>query len=262
MPVLTRRRMPVARHTQETEAASDYVFSHDGQLMLSRPLNADPAAQASLQDAFAEACAFVTAMNQAITSTQDPLTAAPYSPYNYQALERITHASQLFVRLTDEDIRHDTDNVGAQFSRTLLESLLDLPCNAADLAFADRLLTALAEESRRIAQRAHPSQTRVGHLMFICAELLGMPVVSAVLFSADWRYNNNAIRSHPCLRNDPHPTRWRLHRSTYLFVLPPSPQPTTHSPAAGHATSQHGKMVEWLKEVLTEPDHLPPTTAH
>lgn len=209
------------------QAIKRYVFNETGNIMLASTDEKTDTIQQSVRDVFAEVSVFFAAMTKAISECINP-NGKPdangnrpyYSLYNYDALEAVIDGSGYFVHVNEEDVSYTTSSWGANFSRELIEAIIGLATGAEELSFATAMLNSMGKEGLSISGQSSSSTSKVANIIFICEYLLGMPVVSALVVTADSKTVSQTFSAGPCFKEQSSSTTMMVHKDTYMFVTP------------------------------------------
>lgn len=209
------------------EATKRYVFNETGNIMLSTTDIASDTIQQEVRSVFAEVAVFFAAMTKAITTTVNPDAGVDkagrpqyYSIYNLNALQAVIDGSGCFIQVCEEDVKYSTKSGGISFSQDLVQAVLGLACGAGELSFANAVVNSIGKEGLNISSQKVENKSRVSNIIFVCEYLLGMPVVSAIVVSADSSKVSEVFSAGPCLKTDIEKVTLTMHKDTYMFVTP------------------------------------------
>ncbi len=210
-----------------TQAVKRYVFNETGNIMMATTDTTSDTIQQSVRDVFAEVAVFFAAMTKAISETVNPLgppnpdgSLPYYSLYNYDALESVVDGSGYFVHVNEEDVSYTTSSWGASFSQELLEAVLGLATGSGALAFATAMVASMGQEGLNISGQSSSRTSKVANIIFVCEYLLGMPIVSALVVTADSSTVAQTVKVGPCFQEQSSSTKMTVHKDTYMFVPP------------------------------------------
>ncbi|MBX7155324.1 MAG: hypothetical protein K1X91_10195 [Bacteriodetes bacterium] len=210
------------------QAVKRYVFNETGNIMLVSTDEKSDTIQQSVRDVFAEVSVFFAAMTKAISQSTNP-NGTPdkttgqlpnYSLYNYDALEAVIDGSGYFVHINEEDVSYTTSSWGANFSQELIEAILGLATGAGELGFASAMINTMGKEGVNISGQSSSLTSQVANIIFVCEYLLGMPVVSAIVVTADAQTVAQTVTLGPCFKEQSSSTTMTVHKDTYMFVTP------------------------------------------
>lgn len=209
------------------QAVKRYVFNETGNIMLSSTDEKTDTIQQSVRDVFAEVSVFFSAMTKAISQTKNPYGTPDsngnlpyYNLYNYDALEAVIDGSGYFVHVNEEDVSYSTKSWGVDFSKELIEAVLGLATGSGALAFASAMVNSMGKEGVSISGQTSSKNSKVANVVFVCEYLLGMPVVSAIVITADSHMVSQTVKVGPCFKEQSSNTSLTIHKDTYMFVTP------------------------------------------
>ena len=209
------------------QAVKRYVFNQTGNIMMSTTDTSSDTIQQSVRDVFNEVSVFFAAMTKAISETTNPSgppnpdgSLPHYSLYNYDALESVIDGSGYFVHVNEEDVSYTTSSWGVNFSEELLEAVLGLATGSGALAFASAMVGSMGQEGLNISGQSSSRTSRVANIVFVCEYLLGMPIVSALVVTADASTVTQVVNAGPCFKEQSSSTTMTVHKDTYMFVTP------------------------------------------
>lgn len=209
------------------QAVKRYIFNETGNIMLASTDEKTDTIEQSVRDVFAEVSVFFAAMTKAISQTINPHGQAEkngerpyYSLYNYDALEAVIDGSGYFVHVNEEDVSYTTNSWGASFSKELIEAVLGLASGSGELNFASAMINSMGKEGASIHKHSSSITSKVANIIFVCEYLLGMPVVSAIIVTADSEEVNQTVSAGPCFSEQSSSTTVTVHKDTYMFITP------------------------------------------
>ena len=210
------------------ELKKGFVFNETGNIMMSTTDFSNPVIEQSVRNVFQEVAVFFAGMTKALESTAvsgssaliDTESGMNYSLYDYAAMKRIVDSSGCFVQVNEEDVDFHSDSFGMDFSKELVEVVLGLATGTGELAFAKAMVGSLGQAGLKISADTSRSDKRVANIVFVCEYLLGMPVISAIVLTADSQTNKEAFQLGPCISESNVSTSLKVHKDTYLFVTP------------------------------------------
>lgn len=190
-----------------------FTFNETGNIMLSTTVKESNQISPSSMDMFEEVAVFFAAMTKALQDKSKDL-------YDYQALDDIVRGSRLFIQVDEETYNFKSQSAGATFNTELIAAVLGIAAtDGAALVFAQKLLHTLGKEATIEASKSQ-GEDKVGHLLFVCEYLMGMPLVSALLFEIDSKMASAAFTAGPCVKGGGKTQEIRFQKSTYMFVPP------------------------------------------
>ena len=209
------------------QAVKRYVFNETGNIMLATTDDQTANIQQEVRNVFAEVSVFFGAMTKAISQTINPNGKKDangnlpyYNLYNYDALESVIDGSGYFVRVNEEDVSYTTSSFGANFSKELIEAVLGLATGGTALTFATAMVNSMGKEGVNISAQANSEHSKVANVIFVCEYLMGMPIVSAIVVTADSKTVAQTVQLGPCFKEQTSSTTMTVHKDTYMFVTP------------------------------------------
>ena len=201
------------------ELKKGFVFNETGNIMMSTTDFSNPVIEQSVRNVFQEVAVFFAGMTKALESTAVSGSSAlidTESRMNYSLYD----SSGCFVQVNEEDVDFHSDSFGMDFSKELVEAVLGLATGTGELAFAKAMVGSLGQAGLKISADTSRSDKRVANIVFVCEYLLGMPVISAIVLTADSQTNKEAFQLGPCISESNVSTSLKVHKDTYLFVTP------------------------------------------
>lgn len=209
------------------QAVKRYVFNETGNIMMVSTDEKSDTIQQSVRDVFAEVSVFFAAMTKAISQSTNPNGIKDsngnlpyYSLYNYDALEAVIDGSGYFVHVNETDISYSTSSWGANFSKELIEAVLGLATGSGELSFAAAMVGTMGKEGVNISGQKQSTTSKVANIIFVCEYLMGMPIVSALVVTADSKTVSQTVKVGPCFKEQSSTTTMVVHKDTYMFITP------------------------------------------
>ncbi|MEM6769298.1 MAG: hypothetical protein AAF597_01835 [Bacteroidota bacterium] len=240
-----------ANNPHNVQQTKYYVFNETGNIMLASTDQDSSTIEQSVRDVFAEVSVFFAAMTRAITTTINPATKKPYSLYNYEAMEKVIGGSGLFIHVQEEDVTYKSESFGMQFSKELIEALLGLATGTGEMAFASAMVASLGKAGLDISQSSSSTNSKVANIVFVCEYLLGMPIVSALVVTADLTENKQSLSIGPCFKESSITTTWKLHKDTYMFVTPDFIKEYATDLMSVENDAEYNRFVGFLQGLIT-----------
>ena len=231
-------RTTASADPNNVQVPKGFVFNETGNIMMATTDMQSHEIEQSVRDVFAEVSVFFAAMTRALENyskdSNDGMTGhhdgsiphtvsgAPYnySLYDYKNLKTVIDSSGCFVQVNEEDITHTTESFGATFSKELVEAVLGLATGTGELAFAKAMVSSVGQAGFKISQSSTHDEKKVANIIFVCEYLLGMPVISAIVITADMNEHTQALSVGPCFSESSSKITLKIHKDTYMFVTP------------------------------------------
>ena len=211
------------------EIKKGFVFNETGNIMMSTTDLTNEVIEQSVKDVFAEVSVFFAAMTKSLEKNADESlkginkktgNSFNFSLYDYDALKKIIDGSGCFCQVTEEDVDIVSSSWGATFSKELVEDLLGLATGTGELAFAQALASSVGKAGVAINGSKNSTSKKVANIIFVCEYLLGMPIISAIVATADAKTAAQQFNLGPCIKEQSEQTKFTFHKDTYMFVTP------------------------------------------
>lgn len=195
-----------------------------------------------------------TGSRNVVIPPQGNLVKKNFSLYNYENLKRVIDESGCFIQVNEEDMKVETEQFGANFSKELLEAVLGLATGEGELAFARAMVSSVGEAGFNLGLSTQSNDTRVANIIFVCEYLLGMPVISAIVITACSVENAETFQLGPCFKESNVHTSLTIHKDTYTFVTPSFIKEYSGDIISGITDTQFNELVQIFQNYLTTPE--------
>jgi hypothetical protein len=193
----------------------NYTFNATGNILVSstaESLGDDPEAKSL----FKKAAVFFAATTAALDKKGKTL-------YDYDAINAIVSSSGLFVAVHREDRTLDYMDTKVAIDTAIVKSALSamvpgIGTAAGSIDIAKTVLGHMGDQIQLYAE-AKQATKKVGHLLFVVENLMGMPLVSASIFNIDQKQGSIATKSN-CHQQSSSLFQFKYHQDIYLFVDP------------------------------------------
>lgn len=239
------------RSKHDIQANRYYVFNETGNICVATTSDSGEVDEKVTQ-LFQEVAVFFAGMTRAITTTINKATNKPYTIYDYEALNNVISGSGLFVNVARENIRYESNQFGATFSKQLVEAVLGLATGEGALSFASSLVASVGSNAIEISESNSSTNTHSAAIMFICECLLGMPSITAIVVSIDAKRFTESVDVGPCFSETETHTALRLRKESYLFVPPSYIKTCAENLDFAESNPQYLQLVSWLQDLVTE----------
>jgi len=200
-----------------------YVFNQTGNILMSSTEEDAKDVPEEVRKTFNEVSVFFAAMTKSISQSLNPNfkdKEVYYSLYDYDAIEAIVNGSGYFVRVTEQDLKSESENVGANFSAELISGVLGFAVGNAIIPFAQSMVASMGKKGLELGSATSSSSSKVGNILFVCEYIMGMPLVTAIVLSIDASEAKAAYKAGPCFKYEKVKTTLNIHKDTYMFVTP------------------------------------------
>ena len=219
-----------AKDPNNVQVKKGYVFNETGNIMMATTDLTNQTIEQSVRDCFAEVSVFFAAMTKALEKHAEETSSPFYSKvpgksfnfslYDYSAMKKIIDNSGCFIQVNEEDLNFTTESFGMTFSKELLEAVLGLATGTGELAFAQAMVNSVGKAGATVGGSNSDEETKVSNIIFVCEYLLGMPVISAIVVTADSSQDVFKASIGPCWSVENTKTKLKIHKDTYMFVTP------------------------------------------
>ena len=203
-----------------------YAFNETGNVMVCTTTQGQEVVSDTLKTMFSDMSIFFAAMTKAIATHKDA-EGKSGSIYSSDAILKILGKSELFVEAKQESITVSSSAVGDTMSKELTEHVLGRGLGESNLHFSRGLFRSMSE---------HAEHGDAGSIFFICENILGLPMVSAVVVKLDSPdgegvENGQSIggrKMSEILDIEEHEgtnsivRKWIFEKRTYIFISPRS----------------------------------------
>tara|TARA_B100000579_G_scaffold40304_1_gene28137 strand:+ start:1094 stop:1900 length:807 start_codon:yes stop_codon:yes gene_type:complete len=210
------------------EVKKGFVFNETGNIMMATTDLQNQEIDDSVKQDFQEVSVFFAAMTKALEKAANENmkgvdkdgNSFNYSLYDYEAMKKIIDNSGCFIQVNEEDVNFASESFGVTFSKELLEAVLGLATGTGELAFAQAMVNSVGKAGFAINESEQHSEKKVSNIIFVCEYLLGMPVISAIVLTADCTQEAFNMKIGPCVSVKEQHTSLVVHKDTYMFVTP------------------------------------------
>ena len=228
---------------ENTAIPKYYTFNETGNIMIATTFKDSGAINSAAMDMFEEVAVFFAAMTKAMQDKKKDL-------YDYDALHAIVTHSGMFIDVDQEDYTYKQISTSMSFNTQFISAVLGIAAtDGAAIVFAQKLLQTLGKQVD-ISVRAGKSEDKVGHLLFVCEYLMGLPLVSAQLFEIDTKTAHAAFKAGPCASGKSYNQAIKFNKATYMFVLPKFLRQYSADLASVGTDADFGQLVSELEEAI------------
>lgn len=207
--------------TEITKAAREgveipkyYALNDSGNIMVSSTAKSEADMSDDVKQTFQKVAVFFAAWTAALAKKEKNLQ-------DYDALSTIISKSGFFVKMHEEDRTFSHASADVTLDTAVIDSVLSGFASmgaTAGLKIAQTVLGAIGSELKVTAKMDNKDK-RVGHLLFVCENLLGMPIVTALLFNTTATEAESVTKSN-CHQTVTEEVNMTYHQDTFMFVDP------------------------------------------
>ena len=222
-----------------------FTFNQTGNIMVSSTdpdgKNMNPSSIAE----FNEVAVFFAAMTKAMDSQGADL-------YDYEAMQQVINGSGLFVHDFEQDFSFKQSTSSTTFNTDMIAALLGIAVtDGADLLIAQQVLAGMGKFAT-VGKSKVSSDDKVGHLLFVCEYLMGMPLVSVQYYYTDKTTATSAWKASACVSHKSYKESIEIHRDTYLFVPPKAIEEYSKDLNQAHMDEAYGEFVAYLESLIEQ----------
>lgn len=196
----------------EGEIKKYYTFNETGNVMVSSTVADEKDIQPAVLQVFQKASVFLLMMTAALNKKGKTL-------YDYEAWNDIIAGSGKFVAMHEEDRTFDYASKEFTLNTAIISAALGSisPMGGA-LQIAQKVIDSLGGQLR-IASSDTKTSKKIAHMLLVCENLMGMPLVNVSLFYVDSKEAQTVSKSN-CHGYVSTAVNFKYHQQDYMFVDP------------------------------------------
>lgn len=188
-----------------------FAFDETGNIMVVST-SPDGNVPAAVTEVFQKVSVFFAAITSAMASKNKTL-------YDYTDLQQVVEGSGLFITMHQEDRTFDYTSRELTLNTAIITQVLGGVAGGGDaLQIAQRTIESLGG-AITLSVSDTKSDKKVANLLFVCENLMGMPIVSVQLFMVNATETESVAKSN-CSTSVTQDIHFKYHQNTYLFVDP------------------------------------------
>lgn len=197
----------------EGEIKKYYTFDQSGSILISSTVGEEEKMEPEVRKVFQKVIVFFGALTAAITKAGKDM-------YDYDALEAVIGKSGLFISIHQEDRTFMSGATSLTLDTAIIETVLGIAIapESGALAIAKQVISGMGKQIQ-LSVSGKVARDKVAHLLFICENLMGMPIVSISLFYIDMKQAEVVTKSN-CHQSITETLTFKYHQHSYLFVDP------------------------------------------
>ena len=200
------------RGSSDVELESFYRFDKSGNIMISTT-GAEKDISKDVKKVFQKVAVFLAAWTAALKREQRDL-------FDYEALNDMISASGLFVKIHKEERTINQIKSDLTLDTAIIESAIGAVMNpeTASFTIAQKVLSGLGDKIRA-SLKTNSTKDKIAHMLFVCENLLGMPIVNISIFYIEKDQWELATSSN-CHDQVSSSVNFKYNQETYMFVDP------------------------------------------
>ena len=189
-----------------------YTFNQTGNVMVSSTVAEEKDLQPAVREVFQKAIVFFGIVNGALTMKAKNL-------YDYEALHDIIGGSGKFVSMHMEDRNFTYSSKEFTLNTAIISAALGSvnPMGGA-MQIAQKVIDSMGSQIR-ISQSDTKASKKIAHMLIVCENLMGMPIVNVSLFYVDSKEAQSVSKSN-CYAYVTTTIEFNYHQEDWMFVDP------------------------------------------
>lgn len=198
--------------SSSTEIKKYYTFDQTGHIMISSTVKDETQMDPAVKDVFQKAIVFFSAWSAAVAKAEKTL-------YDYDAISAIINKSGYFVNMGLQDREFNYTSHGITLGTSIISDALGaVNAGASSMEVAQKILSGLGGQLRVSSQETQ-STKKIAQLMFVCQNLMGIPIVSVSLFYIQKSETLSVVSSN-CSTSTTDNINFKYHQEDFMFVDP------------------------------------------
>jgi len=233
-----------------------YCFNQTGNFLISSTFGKDDTKDLqkvipkNCWQEFSRAAVFLAAMTKAMALGTKQKKAK--SLYDYDAIANIINKSGLWIQMTEEEVNHQSDAVGADFSTELIQGLLGLMLPEASIAkFSTTMMQSMGKEAVRISGEHQTSSTKLANMIIVCENLFGVPFICMILVNIDSEVGKTVFNAGPCISGQKYDSKITMTKQVYYWVSPESIERESATIIGAMQNKQEAQIVRYMMDVMS-----------
>lgn len=173
----------------DSEIKKYYTLNETGNIMISSTVKDSKDISEDVQNAFKKVIVFFTAWTAALSKKEKTL-------YDAEAITNIIEQSGFFVRVHKEERTFNYISASGTLNTAIIGSVLSgFSAMGGALKIAQTVVGSMGAQLAVSASHGE-STKKIGHLLFICENLMGMPIVNVVLLNTTAKESETVTKSN------------------------------------------------------------------
>lgn len=197
---------------KEGEVQKYYTFDQTGSIMLSTTESNYSEIDPDVKELFKKAGVFLAAVVAALSRKNKTL-------FDYDALDQIITKSGIFANLDRQDREFNYSSTELTLNTAIIsDALANINALGGALDIAKRIIDSLGSKIRAASSSTSDSK-KIAHLLLICENLMGLPIVTVSIFYVDSKETQEVSKSN-CHEHVHNAVKFKYYQSIYMFVEP------------------------------------------
>jgi len=191
-----------------------YTLNQTGNIMVSSTVDNEKDLSEDVKAVFQKVVVFFGALAAALTKAGKDL-------YDYDAIAKIVTSSGLFMRVHEEDRSFQSGSTSLTLDTAILGSVLSGFASMGGttaLSIAQTVIGNMGSQLK-LAVSSKQEAKKIAHLLFVCENLMGMPIINVLLFNTTAKQSQTVTGSN-CHTSVNTSVSMTYHQDTFMFVDP------------------------------------------
>lgn len=191
-----------------------YTLNQTGNIMISSTVNNENDLSADAKEVFQKAIVFFGAWTAALEKKNKSL-------YDYDSITKMITSSGFFVHVHEEDRDFESGAISLTLDTAILGSVMSGFASmggTSALALAQTVIGNMGKQLT-LAASSNQEEKKIAHLLFVCENLMGMPILNVLLFNTTAK-QSETVTSSNCHKSVTKKVSMKYHQDTFMFVDP------------------------------------------
>lgn len=244
--------------TKNTEISKYWTFNQTGNIMVSSTVQEEKELRDEVLTEFQKVSVLYEAISTAIARSNKtyPIAGgkeASLGLFDYGALSRIIARSGFFALMHEEDRTFRSSSTSVSLDAQIISEMLTAFAGAGPVMdIAKQVISSMGSKAGKMnfSQEQQKKSVRIGHLLFICEDVMGMPLINIQIFSTSLdqlAWTNKT----PCSSVTHKEITMDYKIETFMFVDPQYIAKFTHE---FKANEEFEKLIKDMTKWIEEPD--------
>lgn len=226
--------------TTEEEIKKYYTFNQTGNIMISSTAADEKDISPEVKKVFQKTIVFFGAWTAALSKAGKNL-------YDYEAIGAIIGKSGFFVKMHQEDRTFDYSSTQLTLNTAIIKNVLGgIDTIGGALSIAQKVVDSLGSELRVATEKSETTK-KIAHLLFVCENLLGLPIVNISIFYTSAKEASFVTETN-CHETVQKTINFQYHQDDYMFV---DPDYINQFSDDFKANPEYEKLIEQLTKYIT-----------
>jgi len=191
-----------------------YTLNQTGNIMVSSTVSNEKDLSDDVKALFQKTIVFFGAWAAALEQKKKSL-------YDYEAIATMINKSGFFVRVHEEDRTFESGSTSLTLDTAILGSVLSGVASMGGttaLSIAQTVIGSMGSQLK-LAASSKQETKKIAHLLFVCENLMGMPILNVLLFNTSAK-QSETVTSSNCHKTVSTKVSMAYHQDTFMFVDP------------------------------------------